>query len=193
MKKRISCFLSLVFVVGCGPNTTSENPLSPSEKEEYLHRGSQLAGTTFVHLSSALSNAMQSGGVQNAVQYCNLYAQTLVDSLSQLHNAKIRRTSLKVRNPANAPTPAELAVLQAYQEEIDSGIELKPKVIRFGQKVAYYAPIMMQGMCLKCHGTEQLDIDASDLNYIRKLYPEGKATGYKLGAFRGMWSIRFAP
>jgi hypothetical protein len=41
-----------------------------------------------------------------------LAAYPLVDSLSQVHKTYIRRTSLKVRNPKDAPTESELIVLK---------------------------------------------------------------------------------
>jgi hypothetical protein len=168
------------------------NNLSETEKDTYRNRGKEIAQSTFKVLSMNLSGAMQEGGVENAVQYCNLAAYPLVDSLSKVHQAEIRRTSLRVRNEKNQPTDAEKDVLNAYQEAFEKGEKLQPRVLRVGEDIAFYAPIMIQPLCLKCHGEAGKDISEADLATIRQLYPNDRAIGFHEGDLRGMWSIRFS-
>lgn len=174
------------------PKAAEEIPLSDTEKTEYLEKGKAIAAATFGELSTHLQAAMQEGGVSNAIQYCNLNAYDLVDSLSKVHDATIRRTSLKVRNPEDAPTPAERAVLEQYAEMEAEGQSLKPLVKTLeNNQVAFFAPIRVNAFCLQCHGTPGETIKTEDYAVISGHYPNDQATGYSAGDLRGMWSIQF--
>ena len=115
-----------------------------------------------------------------------------MDSLSQAHNATIRRASLKVRNPKDKPTSAELAVLEEYHAHVKAGEPLLPMVKAIdGSRAAYYAPILIQEACLQCHGKLGETLKEEDYAVIEKLYPEDEAVGYQAGDLRGMWSVTF--
>lgn len=162
-----------------------------TEQQAYLARGKEIAQATFAELSGELAAALETGGVAGAIRYCNLTAYPLVDSLSLVHQAVIRRTSLKVRNPADRPTPAEAEVLKEYHQQQG---ELNPKVMVVdGETVAFFAPIRIQPLCLNCHGKvgENPGIDPADYAVIKEHYPADEATGYELDELRGMWSITF--
>ena len=183
----------------CGPASqdseagdAGDGALTDVEQRQVIDDGKAIAQATFAELSSNLAVAMSEGGVENAVQYCNLVAYPLVDSLSAVHDAVIRRTSLRVRNPRNQPSEAERAILQAYHEQASEGEALTPQVERLnGQRIAFYAPIKIQPLCLQCHGKVGEDVKESDYALIRERYPEDEATGYEPGDLRGMWSITF--
>ncbi len=191
---------SLFFTLSaCSPSNqeadagdADEAPLTGAERQQIIDAGKTIAQATFAELSSNLAVALSEGGVENAVQYCNLVAYPLVDSLSEVHDAIIRRTSLQVRNPRNQPSQAERVVLQAYHEQATQGDELTPRVERLdNQRIAFYAPIKIQPLCLQCHGKVGEDVQEPDYALIRELYPQDQATGYELGELRGMWSITF--
>jgi hypothetical protein len=59
--------------------------------------------------------------------------------------------------------------------------------------VHYFKPILLQPLCLNCHGNEELDISPAVLAMLKKEYPEDKATGFAAGDLRGMWHITFNP
>lgn len=159
---------------------------------KYKKQGMEIAMGTFKVLSGQLKAAMQEGGVKNAVQYCNTVAYPLVDSLSGQYNAQIRRASNKTRNPKDAPTPREQEILDAYHRQVDSGKQPKPQVRQLASgEMAFYAPIMMQELCLKCHGKLDETLKAEDYAVIKELYPEDHAIGYAAGDLRGIWSITF--
>jgi len=44
---------------------------------------------------------------------------------------------------------------------------------------------------LQCHGEPGKDIQAENLTLLHQVYPDDKATGYKLGDLRGIWRVRF--
>jgi len=191
---------SLFFLAACGGESESTaeetspsvETLSESERAMYLQEGKSIAGATFAALSGQLQKALQEGGVQNAVDYCNVVAYPLVDSLSKVHDATIRRTSLKIRNPKDTLTPHEQVALESYQQKVENGEQLQPSVnLTDAGTVAFYAPIMTMELCLKCHGKVGEELAQADYELIQELYPEDEAIGYSEGEWRGLWSIEF--
>lgn len=173
-------------------NTGAENTLSDAERTAYLEKGKSIAGETFTVLSTQLQAAMQDGGVQQAINYCQLNAYPLVDSLSKKHHAEIRRTTLKARNPENRPSDLEHSILETYAQKEAGGETLTPMVQALeGQEVAFFAPIRTNAFCLQCHGKPGETIKEEDYALISRHYPEDQAINYQEGDLRGMWSIRF--
>ena len=151
-----------------------------------------ITAAVFSALSLKLQNAMKSGGVENALEYCNLNALSIVDSLSGINSAKIRRASNKYRNPNDQPVNNEPAVINVYQKDIKEGKEITPKVILENDgRYHFYAPIFINDLCLKCHGKIGGELTQENADLIKKYYPDDLATGYSAGDFRGVWSIEF--
>jgi hypothetical protein len=171
---------------------TIQAELSQEEIARYTETGKSIAKSTFTALSGELKKALQDGAVEDASKYCNLVAIPLTDSLSTVHNASIKRTSLKLRNPENEPTQAELDMLNTYQARFASNEELQPEVKRLDDgNVQFYAPILTQQLCLTCHGTVGQELARENYQTLKSMYPEDQATGYGENDFRGMWSITF--
>src|SRR5690606_23801151 len=63
-------------------------------------QGSEIAAAVQAALFGELQRAISEEGVEEAIRYCNLKALPIVDSLSHIYKAKIKRTSLKTRNPS---------------------------------------------------------------------------------------------
>ena len=74
---------------------------------------------------------------------------------------------------------------------MQQGDLLKASLIHEGKKVHYYKPILIQAMCLTCHGTPGVEMNAQLAAVIDSLYPSDKAKGYKDGELRGMWHVVF--
>jgi hypothetical protein len=181
--------LALLTFLACNNAVT---PLSEDQKAAYMRDGKNITLMTFSSLSARLGKAMKEKGVQGAVKYCNVAALPLTDSLAQLQNVSIKRTSLLLRNPENAPTEDEKNMLLAYQAQDKAGSGLVPVVQQVEDGVVkFFAPIRMMEVCQKCHGTIGETMQEEDYVYIKSLYPEDKATGFKEGDLRGMWSITF--
>ena len=166
-------------------NTTTE--VANSKLRDYMTEGKKITATAFAALSGKLQTAMQEGGVANAVSYCNIAALPLIDSLAQANNASIKRTSLKYRNPLDAPTKAEIEVLNTFADQLQKEKPLSPLVVEHN----FYAPIRIATPCLKCHGKIGETLTESDYKHILKTYPEDKAIGYVPGDLRGMWVVSF--
>lgn len=183
--------VSILFACQSKTNTTQQ-VLTGEQKEAYLKKGKEIAGQTFSVLSTQLQSAMQAGGVSNAISYCNTAAYPLVDSLSKLYQAEIKRTSLKVRSPKNIPTDIEFSTLNRFEGIVDTGGFPKPTVeLSKDQKIHFYAPIAMNELCLKCHGKVGETMTKDDYTLIKRYYPEDLATDYSDGDLRGIWSITF--
>lgn len=184
--------LAGIFTLSQCQNAADQKALTAAEKNQYTETGKAIAAQTFSALSARLTKAMEEGGVPNAVQYCNLVAMPLVDSLSKVHAATIRRTSLKVRNPLNKPTEWERETLLDFETKDKAGEELKPVVqMPNEQTIAFAAPIRIQPLCVQCHGKKGETMTAENAAFIQGLYPDDQATGYAEGDLRGMWSITF--
>lgn len=156
--------------------------------------GEQIATTSQKTLGSSLKMAISEQGLEHAIEYCNLQAMPLSDSLSEKFGAQIRRTSLKVRNPSNRPNDLETKILEAYAYNAENGLELIPNLQRIDQDYLLYTrPILLENaLCLNCHGTPGEEINDPQMELLRLFYPDDKAVGYELGQLRGMWSIRLS-
>lgn len=178
----------MAFVVGC----SSDSALTEEEVEKYTKQGNEIAQTSFKKLSGQLKTAMNDGGVQNAIGFCKAAALPLTNSLSTEHNAVIKRTSLKLRNPQNSPDSLEAIMLDMYHimSRMRNPVMVPKLLVKNESKIQFYAPIMIANeTCLKCHGTIGQTMKAEDYDIIKQNYPNDKAIDYKLGEFRGMWSI----
>ena len=191
MKNTIFLIFTLfVLLSSCKSKTTTNQDVTKNDnwEKEYVEKGKEIASSSFIALSGALSKAVKNGGIESALSFCNVNAIPLTDSLSKAYNVEIKRTSLKYRNKQNKPTSKEKLVLQEYNRAKESEQVMKPMIIEENGNKVFHAPIIVQDACLKCHG----DIASiSVYDKILKLYPEDMATGYTRGDLRGMWSVTF--
>lgn len=138
-------------------------------------------------LKEGLQSAIKSGGAVTAVSECNVLAPGLTQE-TQGADIKVRRTSLKVRNPNNEPDEWERQVLLQFRERIAAG-EKPEKLEHFDivdDSFRYMKPIMTGGLCITCHGaTIALDVQA----VLAQKYPHDQATGFSVGDVRGAFSV----
>lgn len=150
--------------------------------------GLEYALSTKKVLGKNLMGAIQKKGTLAALEFCNIKAMPLTDSMATKHNATIKRVSDKNRNPNNKANAEELKYIAQFKTELAAKKEIKPVVIEKGNKVQFYYPIETNTMCLQCHG-KQIKPDIQ--KQILKLYPKDLAVGYNESEVRGIWSITF--
>lgn len=170
----------------------SSTVLSDNLKSTLIKRGDSIAKHAQVAFQRALRAAIQSGGMEYAIGFCNLEALPITDSVSELQQANIKRLAKKNRNLLNATNEVESEIYKTYIIEWLDGKVLQPKVIpnESGHPV-YYKVIRIQPLCLNCHGVPGQDITPDLAKKIVELYPEDKAINFKNGELRGMWAIEF--
>ena len=150
----------------------------------------ELQGT----LVTELQAAMKAGGPVNAIGVCNKRASAIAADISRKHGWKIGRTSLKYRNPKNAPDAWETQVLQDFEKRKAAGedpakLEHYAVVEQDGKQVFRYMkalPIPEGAPCLACHGQK---LDPAVAAKLKELYPKDQATGFKTGDLRGAVTI----
>jgi len=155
--------------------------------KNYSTIGDSLSTISQQTLLQNVAREMKAGGPVHTIEFCNLNASKLMDSLSQEYNVEISRVTSKPRNSKNMASDFELGLLEALES---SG--LKDTLVTKDDHVSYYKPIKL-GMpaCLKCHGEPGTDINEGTLNALRERYPNDIAWSYKMGDFRGAWKIQF--
>lgn len=149
----------------------------------------QLAGALMRELSAALKE----GGPSQAVSVCRDRAPAVATEVSAQSGMEVRRTALRVRNPANAPDAWESEVLKGFQARVakgedPSGVEHSEILELDGKRVFRYMKAIPTGEpCLQCHGAE---LDPALHAKIRALYPGDQAVGFKKGELRGAFTVR---
>ena len=178
----VTAFIFLMFSA-CKSGIDSET------YKKYRERGTEITNLAQTTLLSKVGGAIQKGGPEYAVEFCNLEASGIIDSLNRINNCKISRVSEKNRNPENAlKSKADLAVWETFRNsrQMDT-------VLLVQNTPVYYKRInTAMPACLKCHGDIEADINRKTLEILKVLYPEDLATGNELNEFRGLWKVEFS-
>lgn len=192
--------LILVTVAGCTPDAETERarapdtvatpeppPLTDAEEARAREVGSEAAATLQSTLAPRLMAAMQEGGPANAVEFCAGAAETLTDSASRAAGFEVKRTSSRVRNPANAPDRWEEEVLRRFEAMAETGDSLPAGLTHAvsEDEMRFYAPMRVGELCVRCHGDPD-DLATGVAELLAEEYPEDRATGYEVGDFRGV-------
>ena len=168
-----------------------------ADMNQYKAEAKKITGAFFEELKGELIEGMKAGGPINAIGVCKSIAPAIAMKHSENSGWDVARTSLKLRNPDNAPDAWETKVLQqfeerrakgegpdtlAYAEIVEEGGE---EYFRFMKGIVM--PPLEKMPCLMCHGE---NIDPSITVKIDELYPEDKARGYKAGQVRGAFTLK---
>lgn len=177
----------LFFYLGCG-NKTKE--LTSEQKNEIADVGKSSAMTLMKDLKTNLLEALENNDIVEAFEACAAIAQPLTADVEEKlpQGVKIKRTSFKYRNPQNSPDQEEREALQYFEQELREKRELPANLIQTIEEngeYRYYEPLTVAELCLRCHG-DKAALDPEVLRSLAENYPEDKATGYKLGDFRGL-------
>ncbi len=157
-------------------------------------RSRVLADRLTNELKTELTQAMQQGGPEQAVDVCRRRAPEIAARLSSESGAEVGRTALRVRNPANRPDELEQAVLRRLAATLRPDATGEPPEALLevptaqGVERIYLRAIPMQPPCLVCHGkTLSPGLAAA----IRAEYPDDQATGFDVGELRGAVTVRW--
>jgi hypothetical protein len=146
-------------------------------------------------LMTALLGQLETGGPMAALSFCADSAQSLTAQY-QAEGLDVHRTSLKVRNPRNAPDSVEVRVLDRLAELHAAGT-LPPEYVELrrlatgGRELRYFRPIQVAAGCLRCHGAVE-GLAPEITQVLAERYPEDAAVGYAEGDLRGVIAVRRA-
>ena len=172
--------LIAALLLGCGTKANAPREVSGAD----LERGHGLATTLKKTLVSELGSAM-ARGVPAAIEVCQARAPAIAAELSS-GGTRLGRATRRARNPANR---AEGWTLDAITYFEDLHARKQPlasasfsKILDDG-RVAYAEPLVIQELCVTCHGKELAPEVRSTL---ATRYPADQATGYAVGDLRGV-------
>lgn len=97
----------------------------------------------------------------------------------------LKQTSLRLRNPNNAPDEFEKRVLKTLEDNKKLDEYWKIDEVNQEKYFRYMLPLVIEEACLQCHG-EKEKIPA----FIKEKYTTDAATGYTLGDIRGAVSLK---
>ena len=159
--------------------------------------GDQVAGRLMANLMTTLQEKIASEGPAAAIAYCRLEALPLTAQVAEEFPSvkNVRRTSVRVRNPANAPDPTDRSVLEEWLMTWNPAAPPRPVIKEFTagdgtRELRYYRPVPVMATCLACHGNGD-DIAPDVRAAIGRDYPQDKATGFKEGDLRGAIVVTF--
>jgi hypothetical protein len=168
-----------------------ESNLTEAERSHFLSEGERISGLSFDTLRNSLLAAIGTRGLAGAIPFCHQEAGALT-AVYDRQDISVSRTSLKYRNPANKPDSQSVVVLRQFDERMAKGEKPAPVLLKSPDgDIHYYKPIMMQALCLNCHGQIREEIQPTVLRVIDSLYPGDQARGYRAGDIRGAWHIVF--
>jgi hypothetical protein len=143
-------------------------------------------------LTAKLGAAIAESGPAGAIEVCKTVAPAAAKKMGMAHDARVGRTSFRLRNPGNrAPVWLASVVDDAATASAEGEY---PKAD--GQPLAWRGPsgelgvafpLPVQAKCLACHGTESTIAEATHAA-LAELYPGDEATGFAEGDLRGwLW------
>jgi hypothetical protein len=180
--------LTLAIVCGLAIACVAE----ADDAQQYAGEARGITKQFFGALKGELQGAMKQGGPVAAIGLCNVRAPEISSHVSYDVGWDVARTSLKLRNPKNAPDAWEEAVLERFEARKAAGEDVKSMeyaeiVESDGQKAfRYMKAIPTDELCLTCHGSE---IPAEVATQLDQLYPKDTARGFREGDIRGAFTL----
>ncbi len=176
-----------VAAAACGGS--GESAIDDGARAAVAEVGDSAAMSLVRTLGGRLNAALANGGPADAIAFCSGEAQELTDSVSRSLGPgwEVKRTTLRTRNPRNAPDSLEAEALAyfASREGSASGAPSSYVQRTSAGSYRYYIPLRIGHMCLECHGDPD-QMDPAVRSILSERYPLDQATGYREGEFRGV-------
>lgn len=169
------------------------------EAAEVRQLGEDAINRLATTLVREVTAAMAKEGPAGAIEVCHLNAVPITNgTIAGLPRiTAMKRTSLKLRSPANAPDAAEKLALDHIQQLLENGDPPPPLLVQRVEPAdaapewRVYKPIGMLPKCLACHGDPEGQPDALRAKLAER-YPSDQATGYNAGEWRGLIRVTVA-
>lgn len=135
-------------------------------------------------LGKALIGELTEGlkqGAAHAITVCSDRAPVLAAEKAKEFGVRIGRTSMSLRNPANAAP-------EWAKQHLSSGPASPAFFAGSGGEFGALFPIRLQPQCVQCHG-KPAELAAEVKDVLAKKYPQDKATGFAAGDLRGWFWV----
>ncbi len=182
---KASFLLGFIFLLGVSACSQNVEKQLTESREATKQLGS--------HLKQKLSQSMQANGPIEAMDVCNIEAEGIAANISNNLGLEVGRTSLKLRNVKNASDDWENEILHYFEQQKQSGAEIKNLEIyevtkdQDGKWFRYMKAIPTSEVCLICHGET---IAQPIQEKLHTLYPDDQATGFNIGDIRGAFTVK---
>lgn len=184
--------IGLLFSCSSEKQNDSKLQLTKTQLEKAQSYGQAISKKSFIALSSTLKEKIATKGLDSAIHACQLVANPIIDSISEAEGVEIRRIAKRTRNRNNGPNKQEKHLIKLMERAQSAGEKLSPFTFLVDSStIAYYQPILIQPLCLNCHGEPGVSMQEETYETILNKYPMDKAIGYKLDELRGLWAINF--
>lgn len=168
----------------CGATLAQDDALLAEARGLVKQFGGQLKGE--------VAAGMKAGGPVATIEVCSAKAPLIAEEISAASGWDVARTSLKLRNPKNAPDAWETQVLEQFEARKAAGEPVAQlefaEVVGSGeaQQYRYMKAIGTEEVCLNCHAAEiKPEVEAK----LGALYPEDRARGFSVGDIRGAFTL----
>jgi len=142
-------------------------------------------------LSARLEFMIQEYGIIPTFKQYEKIVKQILDSISNVNNAEIKRISDKTSSMELEKFEKEL--LEAYRFNMKGNLELQDNVQTIDDNLLLYSKplIINDALCLNCHGIIGKDLTDIGEKMFQSLNTQDTITGYKRGDLIGMWSVWF--
>ena len=169
------------------------------EAADIRAQGENAINRLAITLVREVTNAVAKDGAEAAVDVCHLKNLTttkgVIDGLPRI--TAVKKTSLRLRSPANAPDAADQLALEQFKQQMDNGDAPSPILIQRVEPAGgapewrVYKPLGVAPKCMLCHG-DSADQSPGLRAKLAKLYPTDLAAGYSTGEWRGVLRVTVA-
>lgn len=169
------------------PAPPAEGPAPDSPEGQALARATDAGKAFGAALKARVKESIEAGGPPAAITVCSEDAPRIAAELASARGVTLGRSSLRLRNPANAGPDWVQAWLKEQGERSATGLATVRTIAQVdGHSVARVAlPIPVEAMCLDCHGPKE-GLSPEVLAALAERYPQDAATGYAEGDLRGV-------
>lgn len=184
---------------GAGTVKATFADVDTPEVAEIRKLGENAINRLATQLVREVTAAMAKDGPEGAVESCHLKAVPVTNgTVAGLPRIiAMKRTSLRLRSPANAPDAAEKIALDYIQQLLDNGDPPPPLLVQrveappAAPEWRVYKPLGIMPKCLACHGDTAGQSEALQ-SKLAALYPGDKASNYSAGEWRGLIRVTVA-
>lgn len=181
----------VLMAASCQSRKEAYTSVAPVSDSTYIAAGNAITKLTFDTLRGALLHAIATHGIEGAIPFCHENALDLTTQFAD--SVSVKRAALRYRNKVNTPDSLEAAILAKMEVEKTRTGTVSSLLTKSadGRQIHFFKPIMLQAMCLNCHGEPGRHIQPATMAHLKEIYPDDAAVNYQEGDLRGAWHITF--